>query len=80
MQQVRFSHTPAPSRAARRCQQVIPESKLSSWSGYFHWMPVCGANKIPHNACLPATSFRPGSRSNGSMGDHASSDTVHGRD
>ncbi|GLX37475.1 hypothetical protein Sros01_35480 [Streptomyces roseochromogenus] len=32
-------------------------------------MPVCGANKIPHNACLPATSFRPGSRSNGSMGD-----------
>ncbi|WP_345206361.1 hypothetical protein [Streptomyces lavendulae] len=43
-------------------------------------MPVCGANKIPHNACLPATSFRPGSRSNGSMGDHASSDTVHGRD
>jgi hypothetical protein len=28
----------------------------------------------------PATSFGPGSGSNGSMSDHSSSDTIHGRD
>jgi hypothetical protein len=49
-------------------------------------MQVWSTNKIPHNACRsgtrgrPSTSFGPGSGSNGSISDHSSSDTIHGRD
>lgn len=81
-----FSQTPASFHAARRRQHVMPEPKPSSWGRYSHWMPVCSTNRIPHNACRsgtrgrPSTSFGPGSGSNGSMSDHSSSDTIHGRD
>ncbi len=81
-----FSHTPASFQAARRLQQVIPQPTPSSCGRYSHWIPVCSTNRIPHNACRsgtrgrPATSFGPGSGSNGSMSDHSSSDTIHGRD
>lgn len=80
-----FSQTPASFQAARRLQQVIPEPKPSSCGRYSHWIPVCSTNRVPHNACRsgtrgrPATSFGPGSGSNGSMSDHSSSDTIHGR-
>ncbi|MET8229027.1 hypothetical protein [Streptomyces sp. NPDC005301] len=49
-------------------------------------MSVCSTNKIPHNACRsgalgrPSTCFGPGSGSNGSLSDHSSSETIHGRD
>jgi hypothetical protein len=49
-------------------------------------MPVCSTNKMPHNACRsgtrgrPSTAFGGGSGSNGSISDHSSSDTIHGRD
>lgn len=49
-------------------------------------MPVWSTNRTPHKACLsgtrglPSTSFGAGSGSNGSMSDHSSSDTIHGRD
>jgi hypothetical protein len=81
-----WSHTPASFQAARRRQQVMPEPKPSSWGRYSHWIPVCSTNRIPHRACRsgtrgrPATSFGPGLGSNGSMSDHSSSDTIHGRD
>lgn len=81
-----WSHTPASFHSARRRQQVMPEPKPSSWGRYSHWIPVCSTNRIPHNAWRsgtrgrPATSFGPGSGSNGSMSDHSSSDTIHGRD
>jgi hypothetical protein len=47
---------------------------------------VCRTYKIPHNACRsgtrdrPSTSFGPGLGGNGSISDHSSSDTTHGRD
>lgn len=81
-----FSHTPASFQAAGRRQQVMPEPKPSSCGRYSHWMPVWSTNRIPHNACRsgtrgrPATSFVPGSGSNGSTSYHSSSDTIHGRD
>lgn len=43
-------------------------------------------NKIPHSACRsgtlsrPATSFGTGTGNNGSLSDHSSSETIHGRD
>ena len=80
------SQTPASFHAARRRQQVMPEPNPNSCGRYSHWMPVCSTNRIPHNACRsgtrgrPSTSFGPGSGSNGSMSDHSSSDTIHGRD
>ncbi len=79
------SHTPASFHAARRRQHVMPEPKPSSWGRYSHSMPVCRTNRIPHRACrsgtrgLPATSFGAGTGSNGSISDHSSSDTIHGR-
>ncbi len=81
-----FSHTPASFQAAGRRQQVMPEPKPSSCGRYSHWMPVWSTNRIPYNACRsgtrgrPATSFVPGSGSNGSTSYHSSSDTIHGRD
>lgn len=80
------SHTPASFHSARRRQQVIPEPKPSSCGRYSHWIPVCSTNRIPHNAWRsgtrgrPETNFGPGFGSNGSMSDHSSSDTIHGRD
>lgn len=80
------SHTPASFHAARRRQHVIPDPKPSSCGRYSHWMPVCSTNRIPHSACRsgtlgrPATSFGPGSGSNGSISAHSSSETIHGRD
>ena len=80
------SHTPASFHAASRRQHVIPEPKPNSWGRYSHWMPVCSTNRIPHSACRsgtrgrPSTSFGPGPGSNGSMSDHSSSETIHGRD
>ncbi|GAA2569343.1 hypothetical protein GCM10010398_69110 [Streptomyces fimbriatus] len=76
----------------RRAQMVLlsaqgmPVAKPSSCGKYSHWMPVCSTKRIPHRAWRsgtrgrPATSFGPGSGSNGSMSDHSSSDTIHGRD
>ncbi|CAL9669805.1 hypothetical protein SUDANB176_07411 [Streptomyces sp. enrichment culture] len=64
----------------------MPEPKPSSCGKYSHWMPVCSTKRIPHRVYRsgtrgrPATSFGPGSGSNGSMSDHSSSDTIHGRD
>lgn len=81
-----LSHTPASFHAARRRQHVIPDPKPSSCGRYSHWIPVCSTNRIPHNACRsgtrgrPSTSFGPGSGNNGSISDHSSSDTIHGRD
>ncbi|KQW06929.1 hypothetical protein ASD08_04885 [Streptomyces sp. Root369] len=81
-----WSQTPASFQAARRRQQVMPEPKPSSWGRYSHWMPVCSTKRMPHRACrsgtrgLPSTCFGGGSGSNGSMSDHSSSDTIHGRD
>ncbi|EPD63629.1 hypothetical protein HMPREF1211_00040 [Streptomyces sp. HGB0020] len=81
-----MSHTPASFHAASRRQHVIPEPKPSSWGRYSHWMPVCSTNRIPHKACrsgirgLPSTSFGPGWGNNGSISDHSSSETIHGRD
>ncbi|MGY3334805.1 hypothetical protein ACVW0K_000904 [Streptomyces filamentosus] len=49
-------------------------------------MPVCSTNRIPDRACrsgtrgLPGTSFGAGTGSNGSISDHSSSDTIHGRE
>ena len=80
------SHTPASFHAARRRQQVMPEPKPSSCGRYSHWMPVCSTNRIPHKACrsgtrgLPSTNFGAASGNNGSMSDHSSSETIHGRD
>jgi len=81
-----WSQTPASFQAARRRQQVMPEPKPSSWGRYSHWIPVCRTNRMPHRACRsgtrgrPSTCFGGGSGSNGSMSDHSSSDTIHGRD
>ena len=81
-----WSHTPASFHAARRRQHVMPDPKPSSCGKYSHWMPVCSTNRIPHRACRsgtlgrPETSFGPGSGSNGSISDHSSSETIHGRD
>lgn len=81
-----WSQTPASFQAARRRQQVIPEPKPSSCGRYSHWMPVCRTNRMPHNACRsgtlgrPSTLFGPGSGNNGSINDHSSSETIHGRD
>lgn len=67
-------------------QQVMPEPKPSSCGKYSPWMPVCSTNKIPHKACRsgtrgrPGFSFGPGIGSNGSINDHSSSETIHGRD
>ncbi|MGC0327104.1 hypothetical protein RKD23_000094 [Streptomyces sp. SAI-170] len=64
----------------------MPDPKPSSWGRYSHWMPVCRTNRIPHKACRSATRGRPstyfggGSGSNGSISDHSSSETIHGRD
>ncbi len=80
-----WSHTPASFHAARRRQQVIPEPKPSSCGRYSHWIPVCSTNRIPQSACRsgtrgrPSTCFGTGSGNNGSMSDHSSSDTIHGR-
>ncbi len=80
------SHTPASFQAASRRQQVMPDPKPSSWGRYSHWIPVCSTNRIPHRACRsgtlgrPATNFGSGSGNNGSINDHSSSDTIHGRE
>ncbi len=80
-----WSHTPASFHAARRRQQVIPEPKPSSCGRYSHWIPVCNTNRILQSACRsgtlgrPSTCFGTGSGNNGSMNDHSSSDTIHGR-
>ncbi|CAM5669109.1 hypothetical protein STENM223S_09884 [Streptomyces tendae] len=64
----------------------MPEPKPSSWGRYSHWMPVCRTKRIPHRAWrsgtrgLPSAFFGPGFGSNGSISDHSSSDTIHGRD
>lgn len=61
------SRTPASFQAARRPQHVMQDPKPSSSSRYFHWMPVCSTNRIPHGACrsgasgLLSTSLEPGS-------------------
>ena len=78
--------TPASFQSRSRRQHVMPEPNPSSCGRYSHWIPVCSTNKIPHNACRsgtlgrPATNFGPGSGSNGSISDHSSSETTHGRD
>ena len=80
------TQTPASFQALRRRQQVMPEPNPSSWGRYSHWMPVCSTNKIPHKAWRsgtlgrPGFSFGPGIGSNGSINDHSSSETIHGRD
>ena len=80
------SQTPASFHAASRRQHVMPEPKPSSCGRYSHWIPVCSTNRIPLSACRsgtrgrPATNFGPGTGSNGSINDHSSSDTIHGRD
>lgn len=80
-----WSHTPASFHAARRRQHVMPEPKPSSCGRYSHWIPVCNTNRMPQSACRSGTRGRPsacfgaGSGSNGSMSDHSSSDTIHGR-
>ncbi|QHZ00055.1 hypothetical protein SSPS47_33695 [Streptomyces sp. S4.7] len=64
----------------------MPEPKPSSCGRYSHWIPVCRTNRIPHSASRsgtlgrPATSFGPGTGNNGSISDHSSSETTHGRD
>lgn len=81
-----WSHTPASFHAARRRQQVMPDPKPSSCGRYSHWIPVCSTNRIPHRACRsgtrgrPSTCFGTGSGSNGSMSEHSSYETIHGRD
>ncbi len=81
-----WSQTPASFQSARRRRQVMPEPKPSSCGRYSHWIPVCSTNWIPQSACRsgtrgrPSTCFSTGSDNNGSMNDHSSSDTIHGRD
>ncbi|CAM5321875.1 hypothetical protein SAURM35S_04232 [Streptomyces aurantiogriseus] len=64
----------------------MPDPKPNSCGRYSHWMPVCSTNRMPHNACRsgtlgrPSTCFGPGSGNNGSISDHSSSETIHGRD
>lgn len=80
-----WSQTPASFQATRRRQQVIPDPKPSSWGRHSHWIPVCRTKSMPRNACrsgtrrLPSTSLRAYWDSNGSMSDHSSSGTIHGR-
>lgn len=70
-----------PGAASRSFPSRSPTPGAGTPIGY-----RCSTNKMPHRACrfgtrgLPCTSLGPGSGSNGSVSDHGSSDTIHGRD